>query len=257
MSDRKAEFNSVPFTRHSEPAIPTSWEEFVKVVASRRSVRIYTPDQVADQDVQDCLDLALLAPSSSNLQPWEFYWIKSPDLKKKLGPMCFDQPAVLTAPVLIACVARTKTWRQMCNQMLEYFSDKNPPKSVMTYYKKLAPFVYNQGPCGLWGYLKKIGFSIVGIFRPVPRGPNSHSEMKLWATKSTALACENLMLAFRAKGYDSCPLEGFDETRVKRALQLPSDASIVMLISAGKRAEHGIYSRRIRFDRNQFIKIIE
>ena len=30
-----------------------------------------------------------------------------------------------------------------------------------------------------------------------------------------ALACENLMLALRAYGYDSCPMEGMDSKRIK------------------------------------------
>ena len=34
--------------------------------------------------------------------------------------------------------------------------------------------------------------------------------MAVWAHKSTALACENLMLSLRAYGYDSCPMEGMD-----------------------------------------------
>jgi nitroreductase len=254
------EDNTVNKTQHREvyrePAIPTSWEEFSKVVRSRRSVRIYTEMQISETDVQDCLDMALLAPNSSNLQPWEFIWIRSPELKNQLGPMCFDQKAVTTAPVIIACVAKTNTWKQNCQQMLNYFEGRNPPKSVLLYYRKLAPFVYNQGWCGLRGLFKKIGFAIVGVSRPVPRGPNSNAEMNLWATKSTALACENLMLAFRAKGYDSCPLEGFDESRVKKLLKLDCHSSIVMMISAGQRAENGIYSEQIRFDRSQFIRVL-
>ena len=58
--------------------------EFKKVVESRRSVRIYTEDSIPEDVMRQCLDLALLAPSSFNLQPWEFYWVRSPDKKKKL-----------------------------------------------------------------------------------------------------------------------------------------------------------------------------
>ncbi|HET8705473.1 MAG TPA: nitroreductase family protein, partial [Pseudomonadales bacterium] len=54
-------------------------EEFRKVVRSRRSVRRFLPDPVPDDVLNECLDLAMLAPNSSNLQPWEFYVIKSPE----------------------------------------------------------------------------------------------------------------------------------------------------------------------------------
>ena len=62
------------------------------------------------------------------------------------------------------------------------------------------------------------------------------------------------MLAFRAFGYDTCPMEGFDAVRAKRALKLPKDAEIVMFVAAGKRAENGIYNSRLRFERERFIR---
>ena len=48
--------------------------------------------------------------------------------------------------------------------------------------------------------------------------------MKEWATKSTALAAQTLMLGVRAYGYDSCPMEGFDDKRVRKILKLNSKA---------------------------------
>ena len=80
--------------------------------------------------------------------------------------------------------------------------------------------------------------------------------MKIWAHKSTALACQNLMLALRAYGYDSCPMEGMDSYKIKKLLNLPRKAQISMVISAGKRAENGVYGQQVRFDKSNFIKII-
>jgi nitroreductase len=77
--------------------------------------------------------------------------------------------------------------------------------------------------------------------------------MRVWAHKSTALACENLMLSFRAFGYDSCPMEGMDERRVQKLLGLPRSAEVCMVISAGKRAKHGIYDQQFRMDQSLFI----
>ena len=64
------------------------------------------------------------------------------------------------------------------------------------------------------------------------------------------------MLAFRAHGFDSCPMEGFDSTRVKKLLDLPKEDVITMVISAGKRAPNGVYGPRIRFDRKLFVQKI-
>ena len=53
--------------RDEAVAPQTSIEEFRKIVESRRSVRRFTDDPVPDAVVEDCLDLAMLAPNSSNL----------------------------------------------------------------------------------------------------------------------------------------------------------------------------------------------
>ncbi|MGZ3769574.1 MAG: nitroreductase family protein [Bdellovibrio sp.] len=242
--------------KYFEKAIDCDKEEFKKVVHSRRSVRIYTNDNIPDDVVEECLDLALLAPNSSNMQPWEFYWVKSTDKKYKLQKYCFNQNAAKTAPTLIVCVARPDRWKIGQKINLDFYANKrDAPKSIQIYYKKLVPFLYSTGPISfLLIPFKNLFSTVLGFFRPMPRGPYSFNEQTLWATKTTALACENLMLAFRAAGYDTCPMEGFDEVRVKRLLNLPRMASVVMVISAGKRAEDGVYAERIRGAKELFVK---
>ena len=61
------------------------------------------------------------------------------------------------------------------------------------------------------------------------------------------------MLSLRAYGYDSCPMEGMDSARIKKLLGLSSPAEISMVISAGKRAENGVYGKQIRFKSKYFI----
>ena len=78
--------------------------------------------------------------------------------------------------------------------------------------------------------------------------------MVVWASKTVALACQNFMIAMRASGFDTCPMEGFDAVRVTKLLNLPRDARIVMVISAGQRAPNGVYGPQIRFDDSLFIK---
>ena len=63
---------NIPKHNHIEPAIDTDKKEFIKVVNSRRSVRVFTDDPVDPDDLKECLEIALLAPTSSNLQCWEF-----------------------------------------------------------------------------------------------------------------------------------------------------------------------------------------
>ena len=236
-------------TAYQELAPAIDVNEFRKVVESRRSVRRFTDEEVPQTVIDDCLDMAMLAPNSSNLQPWEFYVVRSPELKAKLAEACLGQNAATTANVLIPIIARTNTWKKNSLRNIEYWPEETMPKIVRTYYSKVAPIHYNQGPLGALGLAKKAAGLIAGLKRAVPRGPYSISEMKAWAVKSTALAAENMMLGFRAHGFDTCPMEGFDERRVRKLLKLPDDAIVTMILGVGRRAPNGIYHRRYRFPR--------
>lgn len=231
---------------------------FSELVHARRSIRKFTTEQIPDQIVEGCLDLALLAPNSSNLQTWEFYRVKTLQLKKEVADACFSQPAATTASELIVCVARPDQWRAHCKQMLETFKSLpvETPQSAILYYSKLAPFVYTVGFFNSLSPFKWFFNTMVGAFRVVPREPISSYGMAVWSIKSCALAAENLMLAFRSQGYDTCPMEGYDSKRVKKILGLPSKAHVVMIVAAGKRADGGMYGPRIRFPREQFIKTL-
>ncbi len=252
-------FSEVPKLDYEEPAAATSASEFKKVVESRRSVRVYTKEPVPEHVMRECLELGLLSPNSSNLQPWEFYWPRSPEKKALIVEACLSQPAAATAQELVVCVARTKTWKQNAKLMLKEFDGAEAkgqkiPGSIRSYYGKLVPIAYAQGPLGIWGMLKSLIMWVRGLSTATPREPTSHSDMKVWASKTTALAAQTLMLAFRAYGFDTCPMEGLDSARVKKALDLPKDALVVMVLSVGKRAPNGVYGPRVRFESARFIK---
>jgi len=115
---------------------------------------------------------------------------------------------------------------------------------------------YRLGPLSLLGRTLGFVMNIAGLFRPVPRGPFTKKELSLIAVKSTALACENLMLSIVDQGYACCPMEGHDECRVARIVDLPRSARVVMVIGIGAEDSTGIYSPRIRFDSQLFFKKI-
>ena len=241
--------------KHIEEVPAIDKEEFIKAVKSRRSVRNFTDEPVLEKDMRECLELTLLAPNSSNLQPWEFYWVRSAENKEKLISYCLGQPAASTAQELVVAVARPDFWKVNQKRMLALIDEmgEKAPKSVKKYYGKIVPLAYQQGFLSVKGYLKKIAMEFRGLKKPTPREPYNKKGMSVWAHKSTALACENLMLSLRAYGYDSCPMEGMDSTRIKKLLGLNSPAEISMVISAGKRAENGVYGKQIRFESKYFI----
>jgi nitroreductase len=239
----------------AEPLAPTDPAEFEKVVRNRRSVRIYDGTPVPESVMRKCLELALLAPNSSNLQMWEFYWVRSPEKKARLVEACFSQNAAKTAAEIVVCVARVDKVFPHARQMLDTIEKGvgSVPAAVREYYTKIVRVAYTTGPFSILAPIKWIMFTAIGFFKVVPREPLGRAGLKLWAAKSTALACENLMLAFSAHGFDTCPMEGFDSRRVKRLLGLPRSSVVAMAISVGKRAPNGVYGPRVRFPSSQFL----
>lgn len=227
-------------------------DNFRKVVTSRRSVRKFTNKPIPQEVLDDCLDMALLAPCSSGLQQWEFYVVRSSDKKAKLVKACMSQLAAKTAAELIVCVARTDRVDDFAKQMLREWPMPDVPPLVKRYYQ-LIPYNYASGPMNSFAYAKKAAFALGGLVAAVPRGPYTKSEVELWAAKSTALACENLVLAFRAHGFDTCMMEGFDAVRVSKLLNLKDGAFPIMVIGAGERADDGVFWPQVRFDRSLFV----
>lgn len=240
--------------RYFEPApADISVENFKKVVESRRSVRKFSNTQIPKAVLDDCLDMALLAPNSSNLQPWTFYVVRSPEKKSKLVKACMSQLAAKTAAELIVCVARTDRLDEMAKNNLKYWPTQTIPKPAKQYYSFIA-YNYKTGFLNTLGMVKKVAFSIVGQFQPLPVTAFTQADARLWAAKSTALACENLVLALRAHGFDSCMMEGFDEPRVRKLLNLQDAEFPIMVIGAGERAADGVFWPQLRFDRALFIQ---
>jgi nitroreductase len=250
MSDVFTEKLNVPGAAPLEPVDPLA---FASVVRNRRSVRVYDRTPVPESVMRNCLELALLAPNSSNLQAFEFYWMRSPEKRAALVTACFEQNAASTAAELVVCVGRIDRIFPNAKQMLEVLSSTKVPKAVLDYYKKIVPLAYSTGPLSVLAPFKWLMFSLVGLFRPMPREPLGKPGLRLWAAKSAALACENFMLAVTAHGFDTCPMEGLDSRRVKKILGLPFSSVVVMAISVGKRAPEGVYGPQIRFPSKQFI----
>ena len=238
-----------------EPLEPVNAAEFAKVVRNRRSVRLYDDTPVPESVMRECLELALLAPNSSNLQCWEFYWVRSKEKRKALVEACFSQNAARTAAELVVCVGRIDYALPHARQMLQQLESSNAsvPNSVRDYYTKIVKLAYSTGPLSILAPFKWLLFTVLGFFRPVPREPLGKPGLKLWAAKSAALACENFMLAASAHGFDTCPMEGLDSSRVKKILGLPGSSVVVMAISVGKRKEGGVYGQRVRFPSSQFL----
>ena len=241
--------------RYYEPAPQDiDVENFKQVITSRRSVRKFTDKTIPAEVLDDCLDLALLAPNSSNLQPWTFYVVQTSAKKKQLVKACLGQLAAKTASELIVCVARTDRVDEMAKLNISEFPFPEAPTAVQKYYK-FIPYNYKTGYFNALGNFKKVAFKVArSLDKQLPVTAFNPADAKLWASKTTALACENLVLALRAYGFDSCMMEGFDEPLVKKILNLNDQQFPVMVIGAGERAKDGLFFPQYRFDRKLFIQ---
>lgn len=237
-----------------------NWADFIEVVRTRRSVRKFADDPIAEQDMHDILDAAILAPSSSNLQPFEFIWVRSPRKKEQLVKACLSQNAAKTAAELVVCVARWDEWDETRRELIAWLGTQtNVPGPVKTYYEKGAQVLYSRGPLGVYGAARRAALNVAGQFRPVPRGPVSREDMRVWAVKSAALCCENLMLAARAKGFDSCPMEGNDPVRVGELVGYHKHDwlktwDVPMVIGLGYRGPRGLWGEQWRRERSKLIR---
>ena len=234
--------------------------DFFDLINKRRSVRKFSNESIPEVVITKALKTALLAANSSNLQPWEFYWVKDRNNKDDLIKACFSQNAAKTAKELIVAVSRIDTWKRNRNLILENYKEKGKLLPIVEkYYNNVIPLSYVHDRIGILGAVKKIMslfINFIGLFRPVPRGPIFRHDVFEIVTKTTALACQNFMMALVAQGYDSCPMEGFDHKRVKKILKLNSNSHVVMVIGAGKADPNGIYGERFRIDDDLVIKVI-
>lgn len=232
---------------------------FLRVVRSRRAMRYFDPEPIPNGVMRDCLDAALLAPNASNLQPWEFYWVRTKEMREKLNGCCAHFPAISTAAEVVVCVGRPDHWRRNWRRIVKLMKQEGValPFPFENYYSTMVPLNYTVGPFGIIGALKGLLLQGMRAVKATPQPKLSASDMKEWASISVALACENFMLALKAHGFDSCPTNADDPMRVKRLLRLPSKASIVMVIGAGKAASRNVaFGPRLRFDSVEVIKVV-
>tara|TARA_B100000963_G_scaffold95607_1_gene82446 strand:+ start:4056 stop:4772 length:717 start_codon:yes stop_codon:yes gene_type:complete len=217
----------------------------------RRSVRKFDSKKELDNDlVKKCVKNASLAPTSSNLQLWEFYHITDKNLLSKISKCCFNQPAAKTAKQIVVTVVRRDLWRKRAKANLNFFKSKKDSlsdkqfKLIQKYYKEIVPFVYVDF-LRILSLLKYLFAYMIGFFRVMYRQLNN-SDLRIVAHKSAALASQNFMISMAGFNYDTCPMEGFDSIKVKRILNLNSKSEINMIIGCGIRLEEGVYGERFR-----------
>jgi nitroreductase len=237
--------------------------EFSAIVNKRRSVRKFDPlIEVPEAVVKKCLELAILSPNSSNMQLWEFYWMKSAESRAPFEKYCLGQSAAKSAKHLVVFVTRKDLWKKHAAWNYDHIKaaigDKEiskREKNALSYYGKLMPLIYRADIFGVSTLVRKLICFFMGFRKPFMR-MGGEADQRVMVHKSCALAAQTFMLAIAAEGLDSCPMEGFDALRVKKTLGLPKGAEVSMIVAVGKGLADGIYGERMRlpFDEVVFVK---
>jgi nitroreductase len=210
----------------------------LNAIFERRAIRRFDPIEISPALRDQLLAAARLAPSSFNSQPYRLFWVSSCDQLRTVAQLCFSQPPAETASALVVAVADIGAWRSTTRGQLERMRASGFSSEKIAEFErksKLAGWFFVQGWCNLLGALKWLAFRAINLFKIIGVPPVTRQGLFKWATKSTSLACENLMIAAESLGLNTCPMEGFDARRLGRFLRLSSrDHEIVTVIAIGK-----------------------
>lgn len=95
----------------------------ISEIVERRSVRKYKATPVTDEQVNELLQAANLAPSGNNAQSWRFIVIRGDENRAKIVAADHNQQWMLQAPVFIACIGDMKSRTDADIRVDEYCGD--------------------------------------------------------------------------------------------------------------------------------------
>lgn len=216
-------------------------DEILEAIFRRRAVKVFEPVQIPDSLREQIFNAARHAPSSFNMQPYRFVWVGSTEERAAVAKLCLGQTPAETASALIVAVADIGSLAATSQGQLEWMrgrSDFSEAK-ICDYERtaKIGRILFRSGPFGIFGAMKWGAFRVLNLWKVMGMPPVWRRDLFKWATKSTSLACENLMIAAETLGINTCPMEGFDGRRLSKYLGLSArHHEIVMVIAIGKKS---------------------
>lgn len=177
----------------------------IEAIKQRRSIKNYdTNQEITDDEINQLLSLAILSPTSFNMQNWRFVIVKNPEIRKEIRSLAWNQAQVTDASLLLVICADLKSWR------------KNPAQYWKNTSKESQEFLV----------------SAMGQFYK-----DNEELQRDEAMRSCGIAAQTIMLAAKSMGYDSNPMIGFDSQKVSKIINLPEDHVISMLMAIGKQTK--------------------
>ncbi len=224
-----------------------------EIIKARRSVRIFDQQVKFDHEkVTRALELTLLAANSSNLQTWEFYRIQDKEKIRQMVPLCLKQNACRTASELVLFVSRRDLWRSRCTWNLDHIADLHTdPKRIAKskrYYGVSIPFLYKNDFLGIHTLKRFFYLQYHHLIKKPLINWVTKNDTRIVSHKTMGIAAAHFMLSMTDQGCATCPMEGFDEFKVKKFLKLPKEAEISIILACGLAAPEGVYYDRTRLN---------
>ena len=186
--------------------MPNATKSLAQAIRERRSTPSFTGEPIPASDLRQVLDAGLQAPSGYNLQPWRFVVVQQPEGRRRLRAAAYNQAKVEEASAIIVACGDRDGWRRDLDEMLRMGRAAGMPESYAAQAAQSVP-----------EYLS--GFS--------------EEQMAGWLNKQVMLAYTSMMLMAEVLGYDTAPLEGFEQPKVCETLKLPMSYWVVAMLAIG------------------------
>ena len=177
-----------------------------QAIQERRATPSFDGAPLPAEDLRQILDAGLHAPSGYNLQPWRFVVVQSAEQKKKLRGASYNQGKVEEASAVIVACGDTDGWRKDLDLMLEKGRKGGMPESYAAQAQSSVP-----------NYMSSF----------------SSNQMQGWLNKHVMIAFTHMLLMAEVMGYDTAPMEGFEQAKVCETLRLPMSYWVVGLLAIG------------------------
>ncbi len=169
---------------------------FAEAMDFRHACKIFDETKkISDEDMTYILEAGIKSPSSFGMEAWKFLVITNEELKAKLRPACWDQVQVTSCSHLVVILAGIDCVKPESGEVERKFKRREMAQEKLDFY------------LGLYAEHLKDTLS-------------SDENIYAWTAKQTAFAAGNMMTAAAVKGVDSCPIEGFDKSKVEEILGL-------------------------------------
>ncbi len=177
-----------------------------QAIEERRATPSFDGSPIPAEDLKQILNAGLQAPSGYNMQPWRFVVVQSPEQKKRLRAASYNQGKVEEASAVIVACGDADGWRKDLDLMLDLGRKGGMPESYAAQAKNSVP-----------NYLSSF----------------TTEQMHGWLNKMVMLAFTHMMLMAEVMGYDTAPMEGFEQDKVHEVLRLPLSYWAVALLAIG------------------------